>query len=79
MAWRVAKSLLTLREQVDAMAPNRNKSSDGTIGDQSHRSRNSDHNPNADGVAVAVARLQPLHEHYGDGVRWRGRFQQKRL
>ena len=54
MAWRVAKSLLTLREQVDAMAPNRNKSSDGTIGDQSHQSRNSDHNPNADGVVTAM-------------------------
>jgi hypothetical protein len=42
--WRVAKSLLTLRAQVNAKAPNRNKDYDGTIGDAAHRSRASDHN-----------------------------------
>ena len=45
MAWRVAKSLLKLREQVNEMAPNRSKASDGTIGDRAHESRTSDHNP----------------------------------
>jgi peptidoglycan hydrolase-like protein with peptidoglycan-binding domain len=45
MGWRVAKSLLHLREQVNSKAPNRDKSSDGTIGDASHQSRSSDHNP----------------------------------
>ena len=54
MAWRVAESLLTLRRQIDTMAPGRNKSSDGTIGDASHQSRNSDHNPNSDGVVTAM-------------------------
>lgn len=34
--WRVAKSLLALREQVNLMAPGRSKASDGTIGDQRH-------------------------------------------
>ena len=54
MNWRVAKSLLTLREQVNAIAPNRSKKSDGTIGDSSHQPRASDHNPNADGVVTAM-------------------------
>jgi hypothetical protein len=45
MGWCVAKSLLRLREQINQMAPNRNKKSDGTVGDAAHASRNSDHNP----------------------------------
>ena len=54
MSWRVAESLETLRRQVNEMAPTRDKSSDGTVGDLSHRSRKSDHNPNDDGVVTAM-------------------------
>ena len=45
MSYRLAKSLETLRGQVDASAPNRSKISDGWIGDADHASRTSDHNP----------------------------------
>jgi hypothetical protein len=43
--WRNARSIEVLRDQINAAAPGRNKSSDGTIGDLSHQSRSSDHNP----------------------------------
>jgi hypothetical protein len=43
--WRVCKSLEKLRAQINAKAPNRNKASDGGIGDTNHKNRKSDHNP----------------------------------
>lgn len=57
MAWRVAKSLLTLRGQIDQRFPKRSKASDGTIGDPSHQSRKSDHNPwvTNGGIGVVTA------------------------
>jgi hypothetical protein len=53
MAWRVANSLITLRNQVNALYPNRSKLSDGTIGDALHAASVSDHNPNSAGVVTA--------------------------
>ena len=44
-SWRNARSINVLIQEVNAVAPNRNKRSDGTIGDASHQNRNSDHNP----------------------------------
>lgn len=54
MAWRVANSLIKLRDQVNAQWPNRNKANDGTIGDQAHADRPSDHNPDEHGVVRAL-------------------------
>lgn len=45
MSWRVAISLDVLLEQINEMAPYRNKISDGSIGDADHANRSSDHNP----------------------------------
>lgn len=45
MTWRVAKSLDQLLRQINTKFPNRDKSSDGSIGDAAHAARSSDHNP----------------------------------
>ncbi len=54
MAWRLAKSLVKLRDQVDDLYPNRSTASDGTLGDSAHASRPSDHNPNPQGVVCGL-------------------------
>lgn len=44
MAWRAVNSILVLRDQVDALAPNRAKGADGTVCDENHPTT-SDHCP----------------------------------
>ncbi len=64
--WRAAKSLLTLRDQVNRRAPRRNKASDGTIGDAAHCQRTSDHNPWVrDGSVGVVTALDITHDPRG--------------
>lgn len=43
--WRAMQSLLVLRDQANAAAPNRSTASDGLIGNPDHAARTSDHNP----------------------------------
>lgn len=64
--WRVAKSLLKLRDQVDAFAPRRGKKSDGTIGDAAHAKTDSDHNPWViDGDMGVVTAIDLTHDPAG--------------
>ncbi len=53
MAWRVARSLNSLLDEVNARWPGRPRHADGTIGDTAHSARTSDHNPNDDGIVCA--------------------------
>ena len=68
MAWRLAKSLETLRAQINAAAPGRSKSSDGTIGDEAHASRSSDHNPWIKDGAVGVVTAMDITHDPRNGV-----------
>lgn len=51
---RLANSLTTLRNQINEAWPNRNKASDGWIGDAAHAKEKSEHNPNSAGVVTAL-------------------------
>lgn len=63
MAYRIAKSLDTLRSQFNERFPGRNKSADGWIGDAAHQSRSSDHNPWVkDGSMGVVTALDITHD-----------------
>lgn len=65
-SWRVAESLLTLRNQINATAPGRDRASDGTIGDLDHENRNSDHNPWViDGNVGVVTAMDITHDQAG--------------
>jgi hypothetical protein len=46
--------LVTLRAEFNELAPDRDKGSDGWIGDTAHRAENSDHNPDSRGRVLAV-------------------------
>jgi len=54
MSWKLAAAAQTLRKQVDTRFPKRDRSSDGTIGDQAHKRRISDHNPDKTGFVMAL-------------------------
>jgi len=60
---RLAHGLEKLRSQVNARWPNRSKDSDGWIGDASHQTRTSDHNPwIKDGNDWVVSAIDLTHD-----------------
>ena len=56
MSWKLAAAAVTLRDQVNKRYPKRDRSSDGTIGDQAHKARGklSDHNSDKSGYVMAL-------------------------
>jgi hypothetical protein len=54
MKYKLCKAGIQLREQFDDTYPDRDRASDGWIGDARHQSRVSDHVPNAEGIVRAI-------------------------
>lgn len=65
MSWIVAESLNRLHQQLNALAPNRSKVSDGSIGDPRHAGQTSDHNPRWIAGANVVSARDWTHDPTG--------------
>lgn len=61
-AWRLAPALVAMYEEANRIAPNRRKSSDGSIGDAAHSARTSDHNPDIEPGPDWVDALDITHD-----------------
>lgn len=68
MTWRVARSLLLLRDEFNRLFPKRSKSHDGTIGDAAHTSRASDHNPWVQDAGTGVVTALDITHDPAHGV-----------
>ena len=51
---KLSKAAIQLREQIDDSFPDRDRTSDGWLGDTRHAHRVSDHNPDVDGWVRAI-------------------------
>ena len=65
---RLSKSAIQLREQIDDSFPDRDRTSDGWIGDSKHATRKSDHNPDAQGWVRAIDIDADLNNAKGTSV-----------
>ena len=82
---RLSKSAIQLREQFDDSFSDRNRASDGWIGDARHSSRVSDHNPDAQGWVRAIdidadlSKRKGLASDVADQIRLAARNGDKRI
>ena len=54
MKYKLCKAGIQLREQIDDSFPDRDRSSDGWLGDARHAARPSDHNPDEQNIVWAI-------------------------
>lgn len=77
--WRLTHGLAHLRDSINAWAPGRDHTSDGTIGDAAHQAETSGHNPddtagsrpewNGDSDSVAEVRAIDVDSDFRNGVK----------
>jgi hypothetical protein len=67
-SWYPAPCLLTLREELDERYPDRDRASDGMIGDPSHASRDSQHNPDWASIPPGCVRAYDVDSNGPLGV-----------
>jgi len=68
MSYWLAPALETLRDEINSLAPNRDRRSDGWIGDKRHAGSKSDHNPsNWPGSWTGVVRAFDFDNDLGNG------------
>lgn len=60
---KLCKAGQQLREQIDDAFPDRDRTSDGWIGDAKHAARKSDHNPTVEGIVRAIDIDADLRSH----------------
>jgi hypothetical protein len=60
---KLCKAGVQLREQIDDAFPDRDRTSDGWIGDAKHAARKSDHNPTNEGIVRAIDIDADLKSH----------------
>jgi hypothetical protein len=60
MTWKLCAAGQQLRLQVDDCYPDRDRSSDGVLGDARHSSRSSDHNPDYKNAVSGVAYVRAV-------------------
>lgn len=82
---RLSKAAIQLREQFDDSFSDRDRTSDGWIGDTRHSSRPSDHNPDAQGWVRAIdidadlSKRKGLASDVADQIRLAARNGDKRI
>ena len=80
---KLCKAGVQLREQIDDAFPNRDRRSDGWIGDPRHAARKSDHNPTSEGIVRAIDIDADLKSHaaepfdFADQLRLLARFDKR--
>lgn len=62
----LCKAGIQLREQIDDAFPDRDRASDGWLGDARHAARTSDHNPDSKGIVRAIDIDADLRSHQSE-------------